>query len=108
MPSFATSLKIGPDFSKKVVLKLKLPKNHFNKEGAPKKLLLNEKNQKGSNDFLHRKFTMKSSISALCDELAKLGKVSQDAYNPGLWLILYDLLTNWVAEGVASDVNDFT
>ena len=25
-----------------------------------------------------------------------------------LWLILLDLMKNWVAEGVASDVNDFT
>ena len=35
-----------------VVLKLKLPKNHFNKKCAPKILFLNEKkNQKDSNDF---------------------------------------------------------
>ena len=35
--------KIRPDFSKKVVLNLKLPKNHFNKKCAPKILFLNEK-----------------------------------------------------------------
>ena len=29
-----------------------------------------------------------SPIFALCAELAKLGKASQDAYNPGGWLIL--------------------
>ena len=35
-----------------VVLKLKLPKNHFNKEYAPKILFLNEKKiQKDSDDF---------------------------------------------------------
>jgi hypothetical protein len=35
-----------------VVLKWKLPKNHFNKKYAPKILFLNEKkNQKDSNDF---------------------------------------------------------
>ena len=37
------------------------------------------------------------------DQAANLGKASKDAYDPGLWLIL----KNWVAEGVASDVNDF-
>ena len=67
-----------------------------------------KKNQKVSNDFLHRKFTLKSPISALCDELAKLGKVSQDAYNPEVWLILYDPLKNWVAEDVPSNVNNFS
>ena len=41
------------------------------------------------------------------EQAAKLGKASRDAYNPGLWLILLDLLKNWVAEGVAFDVNDF-
>ena len=41
------------------------------------------------------------------DQAAKLGKASRDAYNPGLLLILSDLLKNWVAEGDASDVNDF-
>ena len=35
-------------------------------------------------------------------------KTSRDAYNPGLLLILQDLLKNWVAEGVASDIIDFT
>ena len=35
-----------------VVLKLKLPKHHFNKKSAPKILFLNEKkNQKDSDDF---------------------------------------------------------
>ena len=35
-----------------VLLKLKLPNNHFNKKWAPKILLLNEnKIQKDSNDF---------------------------------------------------------
>ena len=47
------------------------------------------------------------SNSALCDELAKPGKASQDAFNPGLWLILLDILKNLVAEGIASYVNDF-
>ena len=38
------------------------------------------------------------------DQAAKLGKTSRSAYNPGLWLVLYALLKNWV---VASNVNDF-
>ena len=32
MRSFAALSEIGPDFSKKVVSKLKLPKNYFNKK----------------------------------------------------------------------------
>jgi hypothetical protein len=44
LPSLATLTEIGPDFSKKVVLKLKLPKNHFNNKCAPKLFLFNEKN----------------------------------------------------------------
>ena len=41
------------------------------------------------------------------DEVAKLSKSTQDTFNPGKWLILYALLKNWVAEGIASYVNDF-
>ena len=40
--------------------------------------------------------------------MAKLGKATWDAYNLGGWLILQALLKNWVAEGVASEVNDST
>jgi hypothetical protein len=50
-------------------------------------------------------FLLKSGL--IFDQAAKLGKASRDAYNPGLWLILLDLLKNWVAESVSSDVNDF-
>ena len=35
--------KIGPDFSKKLVLKLKFQKNHFHKKCAPKFLFGNDK-----------------------------------------------------------------
>ena len=35
--------KIGPDFSKKLVLKLKFSKNNFDKKCAPKILFFNEK-----------------------------------------------------------------
>ena len=78
---------------------MKLAKNHFYKKCAPKFLFFNKKNQKDSDDFWHRKLTF---ILALCAELAKLGKASQDAYNLGGWLIL----KNGVAEGVASDSHD--
>ena len=37
-----------------------------------------------------------------------LCKASKDAYNQGEWLILKDLLSEWVAEGVASDPHDFS
>ena len=43
LPSFAALLKMGPDFSNKVGLKSKLPKNNFNKKYAPKLLFFNEK-----------------------------------------------------------------
>ena len=39
LPTFPALSKIGPDFSNKVVLELKLPKNHFSKKCAPKLLL---------------------------------------------------------------------
>ena len=44
---------------------------------------------------------------AIFDQAAKLGKASRDAYNPGLWLILKNLLKNWVAKSVASGIDDF-
>jgi hypothetical protein len=53
------------------------------------------------------KIYFESPIFSLCDELAKLGKASQDAYNPGGWLILNALLKNGVAECDSSEVNDF-
>jgi hypothetical protein len=40
------------------------------------------------------------------EEVAKLGKSTQDTYNWGGWLILYALLKNRVTEGVASDPHD--
>ena len=51
--------------------------------------------------------TLLLKLGQIFDEVAKLGKSTQDAYNPGKWLILLALLKNWVAEGIASDVNDF-
>ena len=47
--------------------------------------------------------TLLLKLGQIFDEVAKLGKSTQDAYNPGKWLIL----KNWVAEGIASDVNAF-
>ena len=58
-----------------------------------------KKNQKDSDDF-----NFESPILALRDKAAKLGKESQDAYNQGGWLILQELLKNWVAKGVASEM----
>ena len=46
------ALKMKPGFSNKVVLKLKLPKNHFNKKWAREFLFFIEKSiQKDSGDF---------------------------------------------------------
>jgi hypothetical protein len=42
------------------------------------------------------------------DQAAKLGKASRDTYKPGLLIFMYVLFKNCVAEGVSSDVNDFT
>ena len=54
LPSFAAWSKIGPDFSRKVVLKLKLPKNVLLKSYSSMK-----KKQKDLNDYSHRKFTLR-------------------------------------------------
>ena len=43
LPNFADSSKKGPILVEKEVLKLNLPKNHFNKKCAPKFLIFNEK-----------------------------------------------------------------
>jgi hypothetical protein len=100
LPSFATSSKIWPNFSNEVFFNLKLSKNHINKICAPNLLFFNEKKI--------RKIQMIFDIENSLCELAKLGKACQDAYNHGGWLILLDCLKNWVAECVASEVNDFT
>ena len=46
--------------------------------------------------------------SPICAELAELDQVSQDAYNPGGWLIFKAVLKNGVAKVVASDPHDTT
>ena len=38
--------------------------------------------------IIDKEIHFESLVLALCDKLAKLGKVSQDAYNPELWLIM--------------------
>ena len=52
--------------------------------------------------------TLLLKLGLIFDEVAKLGKSTQDAHNPGKWLILQVLLKNWVAESVASDSHDTT
>ena len=47
-------------------------------------------------------------LSALLEGHPKLCKESKDANNLGGWLIMKDLLNEWVAEGVATDPHDFT
>ena len=51
LPSFATSSKIEPDFSKKSYFKIEVTKKNFNKKCAPKLLFFNKKNQKYLDDF---------------------------------------------------------
>ena len=48
-----------------------------------------------------------SPILAFFDKEAKLGKTSGYTYNQGGWLILWDLLNEWIDKGVASNINDF-
>jgi hypothetical protein len=43
-------------------------------------------------------FLLKSG--PIFDQAVKLGKATRDAYNPGLWLILKDLLKNWIADTI--------
>ena len=45
---------------------------------------------------LSLKKTLLLKLGHILDELAKLGKSTQDTYNPGGWLILLDLLNEWV------------
>ena len=60
LPSFANSSKIWPNISNKVVEKLMLSKSVNNKKCAPKLVFFNEKKiEKVSDDFWHRKFTLK-------------------------------------------------
>ena len=64
LPSFASSSKILPNFSNKVFFWLKLWKSHLNKKCAPNLSFFNEKKiQKDSDDFWHRKFTLKVQFS---------------------------------------------
>jgi len=58
-------------------------------------------------DKINFSTTLLLKLGQIFDEVAKLGKSTQDAYNPGKWLILKALLKSWVAQGIASDVNDF-
>ena len=50
-------VKIRPEFNKKVVLKLKIQKNNFDKKYAPKFLSFNEKNWKDLDEFFTQKDT---------------------------------------------------
>ena len=56
---------------------------------------------------LNFKTTLLLKSGPLFNQAAKPGKASRDAYNPRLWLILKNLLKNWVAKSVASDIDDF-
>ena len=55
---------------------------------------------------LQLKKTLLLKLGQIFDELAKLGKSTQDTHNRGGRLILLALLKNGVAEGVAFDSHD--
>jgi hypothetical protein len=57
---------------------------------------------------LPKKIHFESPILALRDKAEKVGKASRDAYNRGGWLNFSRIWKNWVAEGVAFKVNNFS
>ena len=57
-------------------------------------------------NFNSKKKLLKSG--SILDKVTKLGKATQDVYNWVGWLILWAHFKNWVAEGIASEVNDST
>ena len=60
LPSFATSSKIWPNFSNKVIKKTILSKNANNKKCSSKFVFFNEKKiEKDLDDFLYRKLILK-------------------------------------------------
>ena len=67
------------------------------------------KNKSLGGDFLlklffgtfHFEINFTKSVQ-IFDDVAKLRKASWNAYNQGGWLILQNLLKNWIAKGVAS------
>ena len=55
-----------------------------------------------------KKIHFESPIFALRDKAVKVGKASRDAYNRAGWLNSLKIWKNWVAEGVAFKVNNFS
>ena len=51
---------------------------------------------------------LNSNFGTSLNEAAKIAKASRNAYNQEGWIIQQDLSKNWVAKGVASEVNNFT
>ena len=108
--SFATSSKIRPDFSNKKSFRIEVTKKSL----FTKSVRLNsyswmkKKNQKDSDNFWHRKFTLKVQfLHFMTRWQSYVGKASWDAYNQGGWLDSIRLFEkNWIAEGVPSKVND--
>ena len=100
MPSFAAWSKIRPDFTILSGSKIEVTKKLLGFRNLQEKL---------ENDFFVTSILKPLQMVKSCqifDQVAKLGKASRDAYNPGLWIILYALLKNGVAEGVAFDPHD--
>ena len=83
LPNFDMSSKFGPDFSTKITSKLKLP-NY----------------QKKSDDFWHRKFS-KFTLKVQFPHFA----MRWQSILRHLWS---RTMANWIAEGVASEVNDYS
>ena len=109
MPSFASLLQSAKNGLSKSIFYVKIYLNlsHFffslkNTNLEAHFLLL------ASFDKINFLTTFLLKLGQIFDKVAKLGKSTQVAYNPGKWLILEALLKNWVAEGIASNVNDFT
>ena len=101
MPSLAVLSKIEPDFSKKRGFKIEVI--------LTKHVLLNsyssmKKIKKIQVIFDEENYLWKSKFCTL-QQFGKVDKASWNTYNQGGWLISSHLLKNWIAKGIASEVN---
>ena len=88
-------------------MKFRLPKNILAKEEHLNFYFLLKKKTESFGWFPTLTIYFEGQILALFDKAAKLGKTFRNAYNFWGWLTLQDILNGWVAEGVASNPQDF-
>ena len=88
--------KLGIILENKVIERLLLSKNVNYKKSAPKFVFFNEKNEKESDDFWHRKLSFESQIFPLFDTstLRQFAKLYNFLTQPKTFLILYPSFEN--------------